>query len=236
MTDAETGWSDCLQHAVVTDIGMRRSNNQDAYSIILASDDASWQDRGHIFVVADGMGAHAAGELASRLAVDGIPHTYYRYRDKSPPEAILRAVRETNGQINSRGQANTDFHNMGTTASVLLLLPQGALAAHVGDSRIYRLRGDQLEQLTFDHSLLWEMRAAGQVPKGDSDITSMIPKNVITRWVRTRRSKSIWKGLCPSNWMTYFFSAVTALRERFRTKNWAQFSVVLNHSWRPKYL
>ena len=181
MTDTETGWSDCLQHAVVTDIGMRRSNNQDAYSIILASDNASWQDRGHIFVVADGMGAHAAGELASRLAVDGIPHTYYRYRDKSPPEAILRAVRETNGQINSRGQANTDFRNMGTTASVLLLLPQGALAAHVGDSRIYRLRGDQLEQLTFDHSLLWEMRAAGQIPKGDSDITSMIPKNVITR-------------------------------------------------------
>jgi len=50
---------------------------------------------------------------------------------------------------------------MGTTSSVLVLLPQGALAAHVGDSRIYRLRGDSLEQLTFDHSLVWEMRAAG---------------------------------------------------------------------------
>jgi PPM family protein phosphatase len=68
---------------------------------------------------------------------------------------------------------------MGTTCSCLVLLPQGALVAHIGDSRIYRLRGDVLEQLTFDHSLVWEMAAAGQMT--EADVPSYIPKNVITR-------------------------------------------------------
>ena len=176
----QVNWDPCTEHAAVTDIGMRRSNNQDAYAIVPAADLLSWDQRGHVFVVADGMGAHAAGELASKLAAEGIPHTYYIHRDDSPPEAILKAIRETNAQINSRGRANTDFHNMGTTASVLLLLPQGALAAHVGDTRIYRLRGDRLDQLTFDHSLLWEMRSARQLTE-DADELPAIPKNIITR-------------------------------------------------------
>jgi protein phosphatase len=131
-------------------------------------------------MVADGMGAHAAGELASKLAVEGVPHLYYKHRDLSPPEALQRAIQETNSEINRRGMANPDFHNMGTTGSMLLLLPQGALAAHIGDSRIYRLRGDTLQQLTFDHSLQWELKASGQLPEG-TDISAVVPKNVITR-------------------------------------------------------
>src|SRR6185295_19142671 len=68
---------------------------------------------------------------------------------------------------------------MGTTCSCLVLLPQGALVAHIGDSRIYRLRGEVLEQLTRDHSLVWEMADAGQMT--EADVPSYIPKNVITR-------------------------------------------------------
>jgi protein phosphatase len=69
---------------------------------------------------------------------------------------------------------------MGTTSSVLVLLPQGAIAGHVGDSRIYRLRDHTLSQLTFDHSLQWELRASGQLPD-NADISAVVPKNVITR-------------------------------------------------------
>lgn len=180
MASPSSPWDDCLQYSATTDVGMRRSNNQDSYSVVPASDLPNWNERGHLFMVADGMGAHAAGELASKLAADGIPHTYYTHRDKSPPEAILAAIQETNAQINRRGKANTDFHNMGTTASVLLLLPQGAMVAQVGDSRIYRLRENQLEQLTFDHSLVWEMRASGQIGE-NAELAALIPKNVITR-------------------------------------------------------
>lgn len=170
-------WEHCLQHAAISDVGMRRANNQDAFQVALAADMAAFQHRGHLFVVADGMGAHAAGELASKLAVDNVGMIYHKFRSLSPPEALRRAVIETNVEIHRRGEANSDFHNMGTTVSALTLLPQGALVAHVGDSRVYRLRGESLQQLTFDHSLLWEMREAGHI-QGDE---TSIPSNVITR-------------------------------------------------------
>jgi protein phosphatase len=180
MSSGPFNWDQFLAHAAATDVGMRRANNQDSHAVVIADSMASWFERGHIFIVADGMGAHAAGELASKLAVDGIPFLYHKYRDQSPPEALQRAIIETNAEINRRGKANSDFHNMGTTCSVLLLVPQGAVVAHIGDSRVYRVRGDVLEQLTFDHSMVWEMRAAGNLPE-DGDLARAIPKNVITR-------------------------------------------------------
>jgi len=142
-------WDECLEHAEQSDIGMRRATNQDSHRVVLAPDWETWLRRGHLFVVADGMGAHAAGELASDMAAAGIVHQYHKYEDLSAPEALHRAILETNAEIHRRGQANVDFHNMGTTGSVLALLPQGALVAHVGDSRVYRLRKGVLEQLTF---------------------------------------------------------------------------------------
>ena len=180
MPQQQVNWNQCLQHAAVSDIGMRRSNNQDSYSVVLASDVEHWYQRGHMFLVADGMGAHAAGELASKLAVDGIPHLYHKHHEVSPPEALQRAIQDTNIEVNRRGQANPDFKDMGTTTSVLVMLPQGALIAHIGDSRIYRLRGEKLRQLTFDHSLVWETKANGKLPDG-VDIGQVVPKNVITR-------------------------------------------------------
>jgi protein phosphatase len=139
-----------------------------------------WTMRGHVFMVADGMGAHAAGELASKLAVDNLPHLYNHDRELAAPEALEKALLDTNGEIHRRGLANLDFRAMGTTASVLVLLPQGALIGHVGDSRIYRLRDQQLEQLTFDHSLQWELRSLKIITEG-SDSYKSVPKNVITR-------------------------------------------------------
>jgi protein phosphatase len=180
MSGHERNWDDRLECAALSDIGMRRSSNQDAHCILLAKDRDAWQQRGHFFMVADGMGAHAAGELASKLAVDGVAHLYQKYTELSPPEALEKAIVETNGEVHRRGQANSDFRNMGTTASVLVLLPHGALVAHIGDSRVYRLRNHAIQQLTFDHSLVWELKKAGQF-SDQSDLAQAIPKNVITR-------------------------------------------------------
>lgn len=168
-----------LKHASVSDMGMRRTNNQDSLAVIVTQDVATWATRGHLLMVADGMGAHAAGELASKLAVDNISHNYFKLRDLYPPAALRQAIRDANATIHAKGQSSIGFQGMGTTCSCLVLLPQGALVAHIGDSRVYRLRGDVLEQLTFDHSLVWEMAAAGQMT--EADVPSYIPKNVITR-------------------------------------------------------
>ncbi|NND99813.1 MAG: serine/threonine-protein phosphatase [Pirellulaceae bacterium] len=161
-------------------MGMRRANNQDSHASIPAKNaDRFWQ-RGHLFVVADGMGAHAAGELASRIATEQIALNYFRAHHEDSIEALRVAVQESNSEIYQRGQKNPEFHNMGTTASALAVVPQGAIIAHVGDSRIYRLRAGVFEQLTFDHSLVWEMEASGQVDP-DSELGQSIPRNVITR-------------------------------------------------------
>ena len=172
-------WENCIEHATATDVGLRRSNNQDATAVAVAGSVAAFQQRGNLYMVADGMGAHAAGELASKLAVDIVPLAYQKLADRAPPDALRAAVEDANAQIHGRGRADPDFRGMGTTSTTLVLLPQGAVAAQVGDSRAYRLRGDQFAQLTFDHSLVWEMRAAGQLP-GDQ-VPEYIPKNVITR-------------------------------------------------------
>lgn len=159
---------------------MRRAVNQDSASVVLAESESGWEKYGHLFLVADGMGAHAAGEMASRLAADLIPHQYIKQQNTLPVDALRKALTEANAEIFRRGQANIEFRSMGTTASLLTLLPEGAVLAHVGDSRVYQLHGDQLYQLTFDHSLVWEMQAAGEVTD-ETARSGVIPKNVITR-------------------------------------------------------
>ena len=168
-----------LDYAQLSDVGMRRANNQDSLTTVVAPDAEIWRQRGHLLMVADGMGAHAAGELASKLAVDNVPHTYYKLSQMASPGALRQAVRQANEVIHDKGQNSIDFQGMGTTCTCLVLVPQGALVAHVGDSRAYRLRNNCLEQLSFDHSLVWETAAASQLP--EESLSTVIPKNVITR-------------------------------------------------------
>ncbi|MBN2025114.1 MAG: serine/threonine-protein phosphatase [Pirellulales bacterium] len=172
-------WQHCLEHAALSDMGLRRSNNQDSIAVSLASGQESWNQKGHLFLVADGMGAHAAGELASRMAADTIPLTYRKLAEWPPAVALREAVVAANARIHQRGEASDDFRGMGTTVTTLVLLPEGAVVAHVGDSRAYRLRGQRFEQLTFDHSLVWEMSAVHRV--SEHRIPDYVPKNIITR-------------------------------------------------------
>jgi protein phosphatase len=172
-------WDDVIIDAAATDTGMRRANNQDCYTIVRATHPVAWRERGHVFIVADGMGAHAVGELASKMACDLIPHTYRKIRSGTPAEAITKAFREVSALIYSRASANRDFQGMGTTCSTLLLLPEGALVAHVGDSRVYRTRRGRIDQLTFDHSLVWELVRRNHLTTEQANLS--VPKNVITR-------------------------------------------------------
>jgi PPM family protein phosphatase len=178
MDPQKDSWQGRLEYASLSDLGLRRANNQDSMAVMVAPSLAAWHQRGDLFIVADGMGAHAAGELASKLATDTVPLVYHKLADRPPAQALAAAVEDANAKIHSRGQASLDFKGMGTTCTALVLFPPGAMLAHVGDSRAYRLRANRLEQLTFDHSLVWEVRAAGHV---EGPVPDFIPKNVITR-------------------------------------------------------
>jgi protein phosphatase len=169
---------DTIEYASLTDVGIRRSNNQDAHATLLAGDSDQWQERGHIFLVADGMGAHAVGEMASDMAVGIIPHTYHKYALQGGVPALRKAFVEANASIHAKGQQNPEFGGMGTTTTGLLIRPEGAWIGHVGDSRAYRVRDGQIEQLSFDHSLVWEMARRQNV---DPDRLEGIPSNVIVR-------------------------------------------------------
>jgi PPM family protein phosphatase len=165
-------------HASLTDVGIRRSHNQDSHACQLASDEDQWRQSGHVFLVADGMGAHAVGELASDLAVKTIPHTYIKHAPQGVVTALRKSFIEANLIIHNKGRQNREFEGMGTTTTALLLRPEGAWIGHVGDSRAYRVRNGTIEQLSFDHSLAWELARRQGV---DPNSLQGIPSNVIVR-------------------------------------------------------
>jgi protein phosphatase len=175
-------------HAL-TDLGRRRASNEDAFFI----DDALG-----LYVVADGMGGHAAGEVASREAVDTVYGMIKRGVGKlrelvdPPSEQDLRAASRL---IESAVQAATYFvysiaeidrakSGMGTTISALLVLGEYAVTAQVGDSRIYLVQGPSVEQLTEDHTLIaWQLKQGLITPQ---EAARSPHRNVITRAVGNR--------------------------------------------------
>ncbi len=161
-----------------TDVGRRRANNQDSKSVLPASPQ-DYRGRGWLFLVADGMGAHAAGEKASAMAAEGVPRLYEELSEFSPPLALKRSIEKANTLINRKGERTVECHGMGTTCTVLVLHPRGALVGHVGDSRAYRVRHRTVDQLSRDHSLAWEIEAAMGVHAEEAG--EAVPKNIITR-------------------------------------------------------
>jgi PPM family protein phosphatase len=161
--------------AARTDVGIVRSGNEDNY-LMLA-------ERG-IFIVADGMGGHAAGEVASEMAVRITSHQIGSLRgmtDEQAGEKVRGAIRAANDAIFERTLAEQDKRGMGTTATVLVLLPGRYLIGQVGDSRAYLLRNGQFQQLTKDHSYVQEQVDAGLLTPDQARVHPY--SNVITRCV-----------------------------------------------------
>lgn len=173
------GKGNSLVHCERTDVGRKRSSNQDSLACLPPSSPAQYRHHGWMFLVADGMGAHAAGERASGIAAERVPLLYTKAAGRSPPLALRRSLELVNQEIHASGESTPAYHGMGTTCTALVILPRGVLVGHVGDSRAYRIRGTTIEQLSRDHSLVWEMEAA--MPAGQSASAGWPPKNIITR-------------------------------------------------------
>ena len=172
-------WEQRIRYGSISDVGFRRGNNEDAYTVHVCAEPDTWQRRGHVFMVADGMGGHAVGELASKMAVDTLPQSFLKHGNPRIAESLRESIVETNRTIFRRGEQNSGLERMGTTCSVLVLSAEGAIVGHVGDSRVYRVRNNRIDQLSFDHSLHWELARSGRMSLGDLDGAD--GKNIITR-------------------------------------------------------
>lgn len=176
--------------------GRVRTANEDSFGICA--------DEG-LFVVCDGMGGAAAGEVASRVAVDAVlksfcgPRKAVAARDTDPgpigrpidsevSELLREAVSDANDLVFSQAANDSRLHGMGTTLVALLVQGHRVWVAHVGDSRCYRYRDHVLEQLTRDHSLVDEQVKLGQLTREEAERSPL--RNVITRAVGSQKSVS----------------------------------------------
>lgn len=173
------------QAAGLSDVGLQREHNEDSYAVVAPH---------QLFIVADGMGGHRAGDVASRLASESITDFFRRTdsEDVTWPfhfdselsdeeNRLLTAIRLANRQIYEHSVSNRDLRGMGTTVvGALFNESTGRMyIGHVGDSRAYRVRDGKIEQLTRDHSLLNDYLAA--MPDMPEEQRNELPKNVITR-------------------------------------------------------
>jgi serine/threonine protein phosphatase PrpC len=171
--------------AGATDVGLQREHNEDSFAIL--------EDQ-ELFIVADGMGGHRAGDVASRLATEAI-RDFFRTtanedatwpfhidtRLSEEENRLLSGIRLANRQILEHSMRSSDCHGMGTTVVGALFSRQAnrIFVGHVGDSRAYRVRGGAIELMTRDHSLVNDYLTA--MPELTEEQRSELPKNVITR-------------------------------------------------------
>jgi serine/threonine protein phosphatase PrpC len=161
--------------------GNFRENNEDSFIV---------DPRGRFFIVADGMGGQSAGEKASALATELVPRRLEQTIDfeKASADEVVRRIDEAvafaNGEIMALSTLDPEYHNMGTTIAFMLSAGGKFFVAGVGDSRVYRLRGDQIEQLTRDHSLTQALLEAGTISAEEAKTHRY--KNVLYRYLGTK--------------------------------------------------
>jgi protein phosphatase len=153
--------------SVSSDAGCVRSSNEDACRVVQPGDAGARHARGVLAIVADGMGGHAAGEVASQLAVDTIHREYYA-SEGDAGTALTAAVVHANRVIFNRALSTPALHGMGTTCAALALVENTAYASHVGDSRIYLIRGGAIYQMTNDDSAVGGMVRKGLISRSEA--------------------------------------------------------------------
>src|SRR5437588_7255578 len=144
---------------------------------------------GALFIVADGMGGHAAGEVASEIAVDTVSNMYYQDDSDEVATSLLRAIKRANALINQRAAENMLRSGMGTTCVAAVLRGNMAYIANVGDSRAYIVRGGQVKQVSQDHSWVAEQVRAGLLTEDQARTHAQ--RNVITRCLGTQADVEI---------------------------------------------
>ncbi len=162
-------------------IGRVRETNEDKYAFFAPDEEHVVASRGSLFAVADGMGGHAAGQIASEIALDALIEAYYARADSPPTEALATAVERANRAVYSESRARPSLAGMGTTLTAAAFVEGRLIYAHVGDSRGYLLRAGELSQFTTDHSWVAEQVQEGRMTEEEARHAPQ--RNMITRCI-----------------------------------------------------
>lgn len=177
----------CLQVAQHTDIGCKRSVNEDSFITFLPENPQILQKKGALFVVADGMGGHTQGDRASELAVTTVREVYYQAESADNAASLIQAIRQANKFIYDENIARTDItdkkNGMGTTCIAAVLQGKALIVANVGDSRVYVIHEGQIRQVSQDHSLVAQLVREGTITAEQAN--SHAQRNVIYRSLGT---------------------------------------------------
>ncbi len=173
-----------LDVAQLTDVGRKRPHNEDNMAYVIPKDSQVMAKKGALFIVADGMGGHAAGEVASEIAVDTVSTAYYQDENDEIPLSLMNAIKRANALIHQRAAENMMRSGMGTTCVAAVVHSGVAYIANVGDSRAYMVRNGHSKQVSQDHSWVEEQVRAGLLTKDQA--RSHAQRNVITRALGTQ--------------------------------------------------
>jgi protein phosphatase len=158
-----------VEVASLTDVGCQRENNEDSYLYWEPEGEEEFQRKGRLAVIADGMGGHEGGQEASRLAVETVREVYDQAFRDDPQAALVESFFAAHARIQDYAEQHPAFHGMGTTCTAVVLRGRQLYFAHVGDSRLYLVRGAHILRLTRDHSYVGRLVESGIVRAEDAE-------------------------------------------------------------------
>ena len=167
--------------AAASDVGRKRSGNEDSYDIWVSDGSAGAHAADTLLVVCDGMGGSNAGEVASRMAAETVVRVFAADSSGDAVAALTHAIETANEEVHEHGRSRVDLNGMGTTCTVVALKGDDVYLGHVGDSRAYLVRAGRIRQLTADHSLVAQLVARGQITPAEAKTDPR--RNVVTRSV-----------------------------------------------------
>src|SRR5579872_3645822 len=158
-----------VEVAGLSDVGCQRENNEDSFLYWEPDSDKEFQRTGRLAVIADGMGGHEGGQEASRLAVETVREVYQRVVVDRPQDALAQAFATAHSRILEFAERHPALQGMGTTCTAFVLRQRKLYFAHVGDSRLYLVRGGDISRLTRDHSYVGRLVESGLVRAEDAE-------------------------------------------------------------------
>jgi len=182
-----------LKVVVKTDMGNVRKNNEDAGTYVKIADENIANEKGSMLLVADGMGGHNAGEVASKIAMETVSEEYFKKGSNAEKEkALANAFVAANKKIFNMSQADESYKGMGTTCTVLIITGQQVYFAHAGDTRAYILKDNKITQITEDHTYVQQLVNNGDITAAEADVHPQ--RNVLINAMGTKPTLRVDTG------------------------------------------